>query len=193
MAICERNAAAIAVAIMLSGAGLPARGDVPAQGVVIYQTDNAYPIRNWVDDDFYSDLKKPESLDQLQANLKMAVDNLRPTSEMLPKIFPIEPTLIKPVVLPGTQMLKDLPELPQPLFILGTDEYSIRWFESNKEVLTQYGAAGVLTKAKNQTEWEYMQKLVAPLQLWPMNADALTDQLGAPGYPIMITRSGFFQ
>lgn len=178
--------------IMLSAIAGCAHADVPSPGIVIYQNEKAFPIKNWVDDQFYSDLKKPDSLDQIKTNLKTAMENFKPSSAALPRIFPIEPKLIKPVVLPGTQMLKELPDLPQPLFVIGTDEYSIRWFQANRKVLEQYGSSGVLTKVRNQTEWEYMQKLVAPMQLWPMNADALADQLGAPGYPIMITKSGFF-
>lgn len=172
---------------------LSAHAAIAPPGKVIFDAGNAFPISNWVDEEFYGDLKKPESLDQLKTTLQSAVNNFTPSQESLPQLFPIEPTFIRQVVLPGSQMLKDLPALPQPLFVIGTDEYSLRWFDTNREVLNQYGAAGVLTKARNQTEWEYMQKLVAPLQLWPMNADALADQLGVPGYPIMITRAGFFQ
>ncbi len=89
-----------------------AHAEVPSPGVVIYQNESAFPIKNWVDDQFYSDLKKPDSLDQIKSNLKTAMENFKPSSAALPRIFPIEPKLIKPVVLPGTQMIKELPDLP---------------------------------------------------------------------------------
>lgn len=191
MANSTKNPLVVALASLLVTQVANAALSPPGQ--VIFDAGTAYPVNNWVEDDFYQDLKKPESLEQLKNHVEMAAESFKPSKEMLPKVFPIEPELIKPVVLPGTQIIKELPALPQPLFVIGTDEYSVRWLNANKAVLEQYGASGVLTKARNQTEWEYMQQLAAPLQLWPMNADALADQLGVPGYPIMITRSGFFQ
>ena len=179
------------VVALLSG-GM-AIAEVPKPAVVIYDVAPTYDMSLWVSDEQLEDLRPKQTPEELKAAVKMAYDSFTPTDAKVPSLFPLAPKVIKPVTLPGTQMKKDLPTLPQPIFVIGTDPYSLAWFKTNRAVLEQYGAMGVLTTAKNQTEWEYMQQLVAPLQLFPMNADALADQLGAPGYPILITKGGFFQ
>lgn len=179
-----------AMAILFGGSSF---ADVPQQAVVIYDAGQTYDMSLWVSDEQLEDLRPKQTPEQMQAAVKMAYDSFSPTNAQVPSLFPLTPKVIRPVTLPGTQMKKDLPTLPQPIFVIGTDPYSLAWFKTNRAVLEQYGAMGVLTTAKNQTEWEFMQQLVAPLQLFPMNADALADQLGVPGYPILITKGGFFQ
>lgn len=167
---------------------------IEAPGTVIHDNKTtAFPISHWMSDDMLEGIQNQLTADEMIAATKLLVENNKVTPDSVPQVFPIDPQYIKPVTLPGTQIKKSLPNLPQPMFIIGNDPYSIRWFEANKSVLVQYRAMGILTRATNQTEWEVLRRKVAPLQLVPMNADVLSDQLGAPGYPVMITRGGFFQ
>lgn len=113
--------------------------------------------------------------------------------EIRDSMFPVEPEVIKRIVLPGTQLLKEFPALPRPLFVIGNDSFSLNWLRTNKQELERFQAAGVLTKVANQQEFEAIQREAAPLLLMPMPADALAAEMGVPGYPIMITGQGFFQ
>ncbi|MBP8773277.1 MAG: integrating conjugative element protein [Aeromonadaceae bacterium] len=171
----------------------PAYAVVPEPGIVIHDAGGASDITNWVDESLFDSIKGQLDVDQMQAMVKSELDHLDVQNTAVPQLFPIKPTLIKPNPLPGTKILKKIPNLPQPLFVIGNDEYSLRWFKANREILEQYGAMGILTTAKNKSEWEFMQEVVAPLRLFPMNADVLVDQLGLPGYPLLITKGGFFQ
>jgi integrating conjugative element protein (TIGR03765 family) len=168
-------------------------GSVPAPGVVVFDSGSASEISNWVDSDMFETIEGQLNVEQMQQMVKAGLESLDPTQAKVPQVFPISPQLIKSNPLPGTQIIKKIPDLPQPLFVIGNDDYSLRWFKANKHELMRYGAMGILTTAKNQTEWEFMQELVAPLKLFPMNADVLVDQLGLPGYPVLITKGGFFQ
>lgn len=115
------------------------------------------------------------------------------SSDLLGSIFPVTPEFIKRIVLPGTTITKDMPELPRPLFIIGNDKFSMQWLNANKAELERFQAAGIITKVDSQQEFEAIQEAVSPLPLMPMSADALAEEMGVPGYPIMITGRGFFQ
>lgn len=179
--------------ILTAGMSWPALATLDKPGVVIYDSGNAYNMSQWVDEDLTEDLRTKESPKQMARAVEMALDSFKVDEHSLPKIFPVEPSIIRPITLPGTQMRKNLPTLPQPMFVIGNDEYSLKWFEANRDVLVQYGAVGLLTRVSDKAEWEQLQRLVAPLQLYPMNADMLAQELGVPGYPIMVTKAGFFQ
>lgn len=113
--------------------------------------------------------------------------------QVLANMFPVEPERIKQVVLPGTRILREFPALPRPMFVIGNDNFSLKWLQTNKQELIRFQAAGMLTKVKDKEEYEAIKKLAAPLSLMPVSADALAAEMGAPGYPIMITGRGFFQ
>lgn len=181
------------VAFILGTCATAAHAQLDKPGVVIYDSGNAYSMSQWVDADMLDDLRTEQTPQQMAGAVEMALKSFKAEDGSLPQIFPVEPKVIQQVTLPGTQIRKSLPSLPHPMFVIGNDDYSLKWFETNRDVLTQYGAVGVLTKVASQAEWEQIQKVVAPLQLYPMNADMLAQELGVPGYPIMVTRAGFFQ
>lgn len=172
---------------------MPAQAKLDQPGVVIYDSGNAYPMSQWVDDDLLDDTRTEQTPEQMARAVEMALDSFKTDDAQLPKIFPVEPKIIRPITLPGSKMLKDLPTLPQPMFVIGDDDYSLQWFEANREILVQYGAVGMLTHVDSRETWEQLQRLVAPLQLYPLNADMLAQEFGVPGYPILVTKAGFFQ
>lgn len=189
----RRQSLTLLAMAMTIGLAMPAQAKLDKPGVVIYDSGNAYPMSQWVDDDLLEDTRTEQTPEQMARAVEMALDSFKTDDAQLPQIFPVEPKIIRPITLPGSKMLKDLPTLPQPMFVIGDDDYSLQWFEANREILMQYGAVGMLTHVDSRETWEQLQRLVAPLQLYPLNADMLAQEFGVPGYPIMVTRAGFFQ
>lgn len=189
----RRQSLTLLAMAMTIGLAMPAQAKLDKPGVVIYDSGNAYPMSQWVDDDLLEDTRTEQTPEQMARAVEMALDSFKTDDAQLPQIFPVVPKIIRPITLPGSKMLKDLPTLPQPMFVIGDDDYSLQWFEANREILMQYGAVGMLTHVDSRETWEQLQRLVAPLQLYPLNADMLAQEFGVPGYPIMVTRAGFFQ
>lgn len=164
---------------------------------VLHRGKYARPITDFVNTEGKHVLQQ-QALQQSEIRRRLdgvvaAANGRNVEGEIMEMMFPVEPELIKRVVLPGTQVLKPLPSLPRPMFIIGNDSFSLQWLEANKYELERFQAAGVLTRVKDKAEFEAIKKLAAPLPLMPMPADALAAEMGVPGYPIMITGQGYFQ
>ncbi|NQZ49327.1 MAG: DUF2859 domain-containing protein, partial [Moritella sp.] len=52
---------------------------------------------------------------------------------------------------------------------------------------------GVLTKVDTYESFQRIQELALPLRLQPVNADFLFHEFGVNGYPLLLTKQGFFQ
>lgn len=176
---------------------------IAAQTVTNYETETlhkgslARPITDFVNtegkDVMRERVMEEQEIKRQLDSITAAANRKNIDDDVVKNIFPVTPELIKKIILPGTTMIKDMPGLPRPLFIIGNDKFSMQWFNANRAELERFQAAGIITKVDNEKEFRELQKAVSPLPLMPMSADALADELGVPGYPIMITGRGFFQ
>ena len=198
----EKNKRALVRALVLFCVASPA---LPAAGTgmesyeteVLHRGKFAKPITDFVNTEGKF-LMQEQASDQ--DALRRQLDGIMATAQgqdvnkhVMNMMFPVMPETIKQVTLPGTRIIKSFPALPQPLFIIGDDTFSLQWLQSNKAELERFHAAGIVTKVASKQEFEEIQRLAHPLLLMPMPADALATEMGIPGYPIMITGQGFFQ
>ena len=75
---------------------------------------------------------------------------------------------------------------PVPLFILGADELSLRWFERNKQYLLSVRATGYAANIESQAQLNQLNARLTPLSAVPIPLDEPAKQLGIPVYPVLI-------
>ncbi|NRB78355.1 MAG: integrating conjugative element protein [Saccharospirillaceae bacterium] len=136
-------------------------------------------ISQWEDGIKKMENEKPETK---EAYAKMMIDQM----------FPVVPEKLRSMHL-MVPVIKDLPQIQRPIFIIGDNQASLEWLVNNKEELIRYGAEGVLTKVDTYESFQRIQELALPLRLQPVNADFLFHEFGVNGYPLLLTKQGFFQ
>lgn len=75
---------------------------------------------------------------------------------------------------------------PKPLFIVGADELSLRWFERNKQYLLSVQATGYAVNIVSENQLLQLSNRLAPLQAVPLPLDEAAQKLGIPVYPVLI-------
>lgn len=135
--------------------------------------------------------KAPEIKSELLKNLQntpshtLQVIAHEPAQSAL-TIFPIETPLMTPDKIEPKKI--DLPTLPQPLFLIGSDELSKQWLISHMEQLKKIRAVGFLVQAKNQADFESIKTLAAGLVIIPLCGNILSQQWSIYHYPVLISQ-----
>lgn len=106
-------------------------------------------------------------------------------------IFPIETPLMSPGKTEARQI--DLPQLPQPLFIIGSDELSKNWLKEHAAQLKKIKAIGFLIQAQNETDFEAVKNIADGLAIIPLSGDQLATQWNINHYPVLISRKAIEQ
>lgn len=106
--------------------------------------------------------------------------------------FPVTPEAIKLSRTAVTEM-RDIPQLQENMFVLGNDDYSLKWAIENKEELLKFNAVGLLTKVKSRKELMEIYELLKPLRLMPIDASFVSDNFDVWVYPALITQKGVFR
>jgi integrating conjugative element protein (TIGR03765 family) len=106
-----------------------------------------------------------------------------PPSEPSLGIFPITSHLLTPAV---DQPVLYIPLLRQSIFLIGTDELSVRWLQQNITKLQAIHATGFLVQVQSQQEAEQVIKLSADLPLIPMSGDSFAQQWNIAHYPVLL-------
>jgi len=106
-------------------------------------------------------------------------------------IFPIETPLMSPGKFETRSI--DLPQLPQPLFIIGSDELSKNWLKQHVEQLKQIKAIGFLVQAKNESDFKTIKSIADGLVIIPLSGNQLAVQWNIDHYPVLISRKAIEQ
>jgi integrating conjugative element protein (TIGR03765 family) len=106
----------------------------------------------------------------------------------IPPQKPINPFPVRSHVQPGVlnAPVRLQATTPQPLFILGPDALSLRWFERNKQYLLSVRATGYATNVESQAQLNQLNARLAPLSAVPLPLDEPAQKLGIPVYPVLI-------
>jgi integrating conjugative element protein (TIGR03765 family) len=128
---------------------------------------------------------------KLQAHANETIKNLQPQTISAPLppsepslgIFPVASHLLTPAI---DQPTLYIPSLRQSLFLMGTDEISMRWLQQNITKLQAIHATGFLVQVQSQQEAEEVIKLSADLLLIPISGDSFAKQWGISHYPLLV-------
>jgi integrating conjugative element protein (TIGR03765 family) len=81
----------------------------------------------------------------------------------------------------------NIKNLPQPIFIIGSDEKSLNWLDKYHSRLKKIKAIGFIVNLKNSDEYKKISGKYK-LPLFPINGDAFADKFNIHHYPVLISQ-----
>ena len=106
--------------------------------------------------------------------------------------FPVVPEVIKLSTF-GVSKEREIPNIQENIFVIGSDQYSLMWAVNNKEELLKRNPIGVVTKVVSLKQLKEINELLKPLRLMPINADFISEHFDVWTYPVLITKQGEFR
>ena len=80
-----------------------------------------------------------------------------------------------------------------PFFIISYDEPSLQWIKARQQLLVQHRAVGIAININSRKDFEHLEKLVAPLKIYPLNGMRIVKLLRLKHYPVLISSQGIEQ
>lgn len=101
------------------------------------------------------------------------------------------PPIVTPELTPGVAAPRPGPlPLPQPLFLVGADPFSLRWLTAHRDRLRRIGAVGLLVQAPAPTDLATVRAVAGDLVILPMPGSDLARWVGLTHYPVLLTSAG---
>ena len=117
-----------------------------------------------------------------------------PSAYELALLFPVRTPSMRPgsaVPARDAALLERLRRLPGPLFLIGSDDLSLRWLSERQQQLIELGAIGFLVDAETLADYQAVLSIAgAELVIVPSSAEQLAEVLGLRHYPVLLTREG---
>lgn len=85
------------------------------------------------------------------------------------------------------------PNLPQPFFVLGTDDFSSNWLSRHRDRLVEMKAIGIVVDAAGLQDFNALQAIAGPLKLVPLPGKELASLFDIQRYPVVVTTEGIDQ
>lgn len=104
--------------------------------------------------------------------------------------FPVRSPALSPGRLMKSVRLATPIALPHPVFLLGSDAFSVQWLRTHQSQLVRLGASGLVVEVSSLTAFRELQSLAHPVPLTPASGDDLASALQLSTYPILIHPSG---
>ena len=82
---------------------------------------------------------------------------------------------------------------PRPFFLIGSDQVSLRWLATHRDVLKSLGAVGMLVQADTEHDVRQVADIAEGLSITLGSGSDLASALGIYRYPVLITREGITQ
>lgn len=82
---------------------------------------------------------------------------------------------------------------PRPFFLVGADDFSLRWLSRYRDTLISLGAVGLLVQADTENEVRRVAEVAQGLSMTLGSGEDLARALGIDRYPVLITRDGIRQ
>jgi integrating conjugative element protein (TIGR03765 family) len=119
-------------------------------------------------------------------------------SGALSNLLPVRSPALQVGDLAGNQLKPDvLSRLaqgnPRPFFVIGSDQVSLRWLATHREVLKSLGAVGMLVQADTEHDVRQVADIAEGLSITLGSGSDLASALGIYRYPVLITRDGITQ
>lgn len=121
-----------------------------------------------------------------------------PDEGMLTRLLPVRSSGLQPGALvdtvPAPGVLARLVQgNPRPFFLVGSDQFSLRWLVANAKTLREIGAVGLLVQVESVEDVRRVGEAAQGLFITPGSGSDLARALGIRRYPVLITQDGFMQ
>ncbi len=80
-----------------------------------------------------------------------------------------------------------------PIFIIGYDEYSIKWLKHRKNALKELNAIGIVNNVGSKEELSVLQEIAGDLVLYPSPIDTIAAEFEIKRYPVLVSKWGMEQ
>ncbi len=109
----------------------------------------------------------------------------------LPTFFPLKTVGLSP----GEVNSHDAyyPGLPNPLCVVGADQYSRAWLAANRQALTKAHAFCWIVQANSMSEVQALRAIGRGVQMLPSSGNDLITYYGIDHYPVLITQRAVLQ
>jgi len=89
----------------------------------------------------------------------------------------------------------DRPMLRRPLFLIGSDDVSLKWLRTHLKRLAEISAIGMLVQAEGLPDLRRIHDVVRPagVSVMPAPGDDIARVLGIKHYPVLIWKGGIEQ
>jgi len=87
----------------------------------------------------------------------------------------------------------NLPYLPNPLFLIGTDSTSIAWLSKHAKALKRAGAKGFVVNSSSPQSLQKTVQAGQGLEITPASGSELAIRFNLRHYPVLITRKQIAQ
>ena len=87
----------------------------------------------------------------------------------------------------------NLQYLSQAFFVIGSDDYSLRWLRHYHDTLIKVGAVGLLVQAETQADLQQVAQAGRGLTIAPVSGLTLVKALKLTHYPVLISHRGVEQ
>ena len=112
-----------------------------------------------------------------------------PKKKLPLKVFNPLP-IVTPNLTPGlvTKRTINQPYLSNPMFIFGSDPFSLKWLQNNKPLLQRINAIGILVNVETEEQLKRIVIMGKGLKIIPAPAVDLAKQLKLTHYPVLISK-----
>jgi integrating conjugative element protein (TIGR03765 family) len=142
----------------------------------------------------------PDHADGLDTrkSLSTSTSTSTPGPGALSNLYPVRSPALQVGDLAGNQLKPDvLSRLaqgnPRPFFLIGSDQVSLRWLATHRDVLKSLGAVGMLVQADTEHDVRQVADVAGGLSITLGSGNDLASALGIYRYPVLITREGITQ
>lgn len=106
-------------------------------------------------------------------------------------LFPLSPTSMTLGVVQTER--REMPQVLNPLFIVGCDQTSFNWLRDRKLQLLKAKAEGFVIECQSMPMFRHLVALFPELTLTPTPEEQLAKAFGLIHYPVVITSQGIAQ
>lgn len=109
----------------------------------------------------------------------------------LPIAFPIQTKTMRP----GKVMIqaKNMGYLSRPMFLIGSDKFSLDWLQARRTALLKLDAFGWLVQANTIHDVERVLRSANGLRIVPASVEQIAQEHGLTHYPVLISSDGWEQ
>lgn len=160
-----------------AAAWLLASTGLHAEPPVIHDTGTARPLSDYVE--------------PIEPTPRPPTASPSGSADFTQALFPVKTPELTPG--PVTSSALNLPQLRQPVFLVGADPLSRDWLFRHRDRLRDLNAVGLLVEAASAEEYAAMVALASGLRLVPVSGSELAAALKLTHYPVLISRGGIEQ
>lgn len=105
-------------------------------------------------------------------------------------VFPVRSPSLTPGRLSIARRVALRMALPNPVFLIGSDDFSKQWLLRHRDRLARIGASGLVVNVSDLEAFRHLKSLALGVPLAPASGEDLAKLLKLTRYPVLIQTTG---